>query len=200
LLHEICQLNIPFIMVGQHAEELTSVIFDEYQAARDMTGLLIQKGYKKIAFIGVDEADRAVGYLRKQGYLDAMKEHHLPLEAGWLQKGIFDIDSGFNSMKNIMECAEDKPQAVLTVTDRLAIGAIQYLRQNGYSIPDDVAIAGMGGSELSKYITPALTTIDFSFEDAGREAALLILQKIKGEHSPEEARKINYRLVDRESI
>ncbi|MGM0974642.1 MAG: LacI family DNA-binding transcriptional regulator [Bacillota bacterium] len=200
LIQEIRQLKIPFIMVGQHAEELTSVIFDEYQAARDMACLLIKKGYKKIAFIGVDEADRAVGYLRKKGYLDAMKEHQLPVESGWLQKGIFDIDSGFNGMKNIMESAEDKPQAVLAVTDRLAIGALQYLRQNGYSVPGDVAIAGMGGSELSKYITPALTTIDFSFEDAGREAALLILQKISGEHSPEKTREINYRLVERESI
>ncbi|KAF0819185.1 MULTISPECIES: LacI family DNA-binding transcriptional regulator [unclassified Cytobacillus] len=200
LIQEIRQLNIPFIMVGQHAEELTSVIFDEYQAARDMAGLLIRKGYKKIAFIGVDEADRAVGYLRKQGYLDAMKEHQLSVESAWLQKGIFDIDSGFNGMKNIMESAEDKPQAVVAVTDRLAIGALRYLRQNGYSVPGDVAIAGMGGSELSKYITPALTTIDFSFEDAGREAALLILQKINGEHSLEKTRKINYRLVERESI
>lgn len=109
-----------------------------------------------------------------------MKEHELPVEASWLQKGIFDIDSGSDCMKGIMESAEDKPQAVLAVTDRLAIGALQYLRQNGFSVPGDVAIAGMGGSELSKYITPALTTIDFSFEDAGREAALLILQKLKG--------------------
>lgn len=200
LIQEIRQLKIPFIMVGQHAEELTSVIFDEYQAARDMACLLIKKGYKKIAFIGVDEADRAVGYLRKKGYLDAMKEHQLPVEASWLQKGIFDIDSGSDCMKSIMESAEDKPQAVLAVTDRLAIGALQFLRQNGYSVPGDVAIAGMGGSELSKYITPALTTIDFSFEDAGREAALLILQKIKGEHEQKINRKIRYRLVERESI
>ncbi|MBS4204366.1 LacI family DNA-binding transcriptional regulator [Lederbergia citrea] len=200
LVEEIYQLKIPFVTVGQHIPGLANVIFDDYQASKDMVHLLIKKGYKNIAFIGVDEEDRSVGYLRKLGFLDAMKEKHLPVEESWVQKGIFDVDSGYECMKLIMDTSKRKPTAVLAVTDRLAIGALQYIKETGLSIPDDIAVAGMGASELSRFISPPLTTIEFSMKDAGREAAGLLLEQINGENDHEIIRKIKYRLLERSSI
>ncbi|MED1467079.1 LacI family DNA-binding transcriptional regulator [Bacillus salipaludis] len=200
LVEEINQLKIPFVMVGQHVSGLSNVVFDDYHATKDMVNLLIKKGHQHIAFIGVDEKDPAVGYLRKSGYLDSMKEGNLPIEESWVQKGIFDMESGYDCMKAILNFSQKKPTAVLAVTDRLAIGAMQYLKQAGLSIPDDIAVAGMGGSELSMFISPSLTTIDFSIEDAGREAASLLLEKINGGNHQEFTRTIKYRLLERGSI
>ncbi|ETI66848.1 LacI family DNA-binding transcriptional regulator [Neobacillus vireti] len=200
LVEEIYQLKIPFVTVGQYITGLANVLFDDYQASKDMVNLLIKNGYKNIAFIGVSEKDRSVGHLRKIGYMDAMKDHHLPVEESWIQKGIFNVDSGYECMKPIMEDSKIKPDAVLAVTDRLAIGALQYIKEKGLSIPDDIAVAGMGASELSKYISPALTTIDFSMEDAGREAASLLLEQINGENYQETIRMIKYRFMEGSSI
>ncbi|MCM3567036.1 LacI family DNA-binding transcriptional regulator [Neobacillus mesonae] len=200
LVDEIYRLKIPFVMVGQRISGLPNVVFDDYQATRDIVNLLIKKGHKKIAFIGVDEKDHAVGYLRKLGFIESMKESHLPIEKSWIQKGIFDMKSGYNCMKLILDSSQNKPTAVVAVTDRLAIGAMQYIKEIGLSIPGDIAIAGMGASELSKFISPPLTTIDFSFEDAGREAASLLLEKINGHDYHETIRTIKYRLLERDSI
>lgn len=200
LVEEIYQLNIPFVTVGQYISGLANVLFDDYNASKDMVNFMINKGHQHIAFIGVDEKDRAVGQLRKSGYIDAMKENHLPVEDSWIQKGIFDVDSGYQSMKNIMDRSKQKPTAVLAVTDRLAIGALQYIKEMDLSVPDDIAVAGMGASELSRFISPTLTTIDFSKEDAGREAASLLLEQINGGNSHETIRKIRHRLLERSSI
>lgn len=200
LLDEIYQLKIPFVSVGQHISGLVNVLFEDYQASKDMVNLLISKGYKKIAFIGVSENDRSVGYLRKAGYLDAMKENQLPVEKSWVQTGIFNMDSGYESMKSIMETPKVKPTAVFAVTDRLAIGAMKYIKEIGMSVPDDIALAGVGSSELGIYISPSLTTIDFSMEDAGREAAYLLLDQINGKNYNEIIKKITYRLLERSSI
>ncbi|OIK11301.1 LacI family DNA-binding transcriptional regulator [Bacillus sp. MUM 13] len=199
LLKQIHQLKIPFVIVGQQIPGVANVIFDDYQAAKDMVLHLIGKGHEKIAFIGVDERDRAVGLFRKAGYRDAMKENGLSIEEGWIQKGIFDVESGYKCMRKLMETST-KPAAVLAVTDRLAIGAMQYLKETGLSVPGDIAIAGMGGSELSKFITPSLSTVDFSIEDAGREAAKLILDKLTGKEFVETIQTIEYRLLERDSI
>ncbi|HEO8420309.1 LacI family DNA-binding transcriptional regulator [Niallia sp. FSL W8-0635] len=199
LVEEINQLNIPFVTVGQHISGISNVLFDDYQASKDMVHLMIKKGYKEIAFIGVDEEDHSVGYLRKIGYLDAMKENNLPVEESWVQKGIFDVDSGYHCMSQIMKFSKQNPVAVLAVTDRLAIGAMQYIKEAGLSIPDEIAIAGMGDSELSRFISPPLTTIDFSMEYVGSEAAGLLLEQINGSNT-EEIRKIKYRLIERSSI
>ncbi|WP_286230933.1 LacI family DNA-binding transcriptional regulator [Neobacillus mesonae] len=201
LVEEIYNLKIPFVTVGQTISGLANVIFEDYQATKDMVNFLIKKGHTKIAFIGVSEQDRAVGYLRKKGYLDAMKEKNLQVETSWVQKGVFNVESGYESMKAILlDAAENKPTAVLAVTDRLAIGAMQYLSEAGLSVPDDIALAGMGASELAKFISPALTTIDFSIEEAGQEAASLILQKIDRENYQEIIKTIPYRLVERSSV
>ncbi|OCA82241.1 DNA-binding protein [Bacillus sp. FJAT-27225] len=200
LINEIHQLNIPFVTVGQHISGLANVLFDDYKASRDMIDYFVGKGYTRIAFIGVDEKDRSVGYLRKAGYMDAMKEHGLSVEENWIQKGKFDVHSGYESMKTIVEKTKHKPSAVLAVTDRLAIGALQYIKEIGFTVPTDIAVAGMGGSELSRFITPPLTTIDFSTEDAGREAARLLLKQINGEKNENVLKIINHRLIERSSI
>jgi LacI family sucrose operon transcriptional repressor len=77
---------------------------------------------------------------------------------------------------------------------------MQYLKKRGLEIPNDCAVAGMGASELSRFITPRLTTIDFSSEDAGRETATLILEQIDGQNYHEIIRIIKYRLIEQESI
>ncbi|MEB6550001.1 LacI family transcriptional regulator [Heyndrickxia sporothermodurans] len=200
LVDEIFRLKIPFVMVGQCISGLSNVVFDDLQAIKDMVNLLIKKGHQHIAFIGVDEKDRAVGYLRKAGYIEAMKESNLDVEESWIQKGIFDMKSGYDCMKMILDSSQNKPTAVVAVTDRLAIGAMQYIKEIGLSIPEDIAVAGMGASELSKVISPSLTTIDFSIEEAGREAASLLLEKINGQNNREIDRIIKYRLLERDSI
>lgn len=199
LLNKIKELNIPFTMIGQEAADVFRVTYRDYQSAQELTSLLIERGHKKIAFIGVDESDRAVGTLRKQGYLDMMATNNLPIEEAWVQKGIFDIDSGFHAMDQIMTKAFDKPTAVFAVTDRLAIGALKYLKANNFELPNDMAVVSIGGSELSELVVPALTTVDFRYEEAGESSAKQLLAIIRDE-KVEEKIMIDYRLIIRDSI
>jgi LacI family transcriptional regulator, sucrose operon repressor len=200
LVKQIHQLNIPIVVIGQEIPDVTAVVYDDYHAARDITSMFIKKGHKNIAFIGVDESDRAVGFLRKKGYLDVMQEHGFLIENEWIQKGVFDIQSGYKAMKRIMENSINRPTATFAVTDRLAIGAMQYLKEKGFSIPDEMALAGIGASEISNYVTPTLTTVDYLNENAGREAAKLILDKILEKDSSTKKITLDYRLIIRDSV
>ncbi|PLR84874.1 LacI family DNA-binding transcriptional regulator [Bacillus sp. V33-4] len=201
LLKEIENLNIPFVAVGQEIPDVSTVVFDDFYAAKEMAELLINRGHQKIAFIGVDPADRSVGHSRKDGYLAALKEHDLPIVDDWQQTGIFDVESGYKAMKTILEKATERPTAVLAVTDRLAVGAMQYLKESGYRIPENIAVAGMGASEMSKYVSPSLTTMDFNYERAGEEAARQILNKINRPGEEKEKKIVlNYRIIKRNSI
>lgn len=200
LLGEITNLNLPFVMVGDSAPGFASVVLDDYEAAKDVVNCLVEKGYTKIAFIGVDEKDRSVGYWRRKGFLDAMQENGLQVEKGWMQQGVFDVESGAGCMKSILEQSTVQPRAIVAVTDRLAIGAMQHAKEIGLSVPGDLAVAGMGASELSCFVSPPLTTIDFSIEEAGRAAASLILERISGLGDVETIKTIKHRLLERDSI
>ncbi|WP_430481590.1 LacI family DNA-binding transcriptional regulator [Rossellomorea marisflavi] len=196
---EIQRLDIPVVVVGQEVDDTPNVIFDEYQAAKDMVKHLIDHGHERIGFIGVSEEDPAVGVLRKKGYLQAMQERNFPIEESWIEKGIFDVESGAVAMERMMGAAIP-PTAVFAVTDRLAIGAMNYVKSIGLRIPEDIAFAGIGASELSRYITPSLTTMDYQNKESGRVAAGLILEAIKSGGNSPEKRLINVRLLQGDSV
>ncbi len=199
LLKKLEEMDIPLVIVGQEADGMMHVSYDDYHAARELTRFFMEKGHEKIAFIGVDETDRAVGYLRKKGFLDEMREQGLPVEKEWIQKGIFDIESGYEAMNRVVETSEVRPTATFAVTDRLAIGAMKYLKEQGLHVPADMAIAGIGASEMAQYVDPPLTTVDYQNERAGEKAAQQILAKIDSRPFQEKI-ILDYRLIVRDSV
>ncbi len=200
LIKEIKDLPIPIVIIGQEIPGATNVLYNDYDAAREVTSFIINKGHKHIAFIGVDETDRAVGQLRKQGFLDEMKANDLEVEENWLQKGIFDVDSGYDAMDSIMNYSTQVPTAIFSVTDRLAIGAMSYLKKIGLRIPEDMAIVSIGASEISQYVEPPLTTVDYQHDLAGYKAAALLLNILSSGENSFEKVTLGHRLVLRNSI
>lgn len=199
LIKEINNLDIPFTTIGQDIPGTSVITYNNYEVAKGLTEYLINKGHHKIGFIGVEETDPAVGQDRKKGYLDAMKEHSLSVEDNWMHLGNFEMNTGEKSAELIMSRSLVKPTAIFAVTDRLAIGAMKWLRLR-YKIPREVAIVGIGASEMGEIIEPALTTVDFKNEEAGKEAAHSILQQISGTQTNPIKMLLNYRLIERDSV
>lgn len=188
------ETNIPNVVVGQPYPEMYNVVFDDFVAGKELTERIIRNGYKKIAYIGVTESDYSVGVMRKEGVKCALKEAniHLPLEWNW--SGTFDIQSGHDGTKAIMEAGIGYPDVIIAATDRLAVGAFEYLNQRNINVPKEILLAGMGTSELSRYVIPSLWTIDFPIEEAGKSAANLLLSQLE-RRNIELTKVISHRLI-----
>lgn len=196
----ISKINIPFVIIGQDSGELAPcVIFDEMEAANDLTKHLIKKGRKNIAFIGVDEKDVAVGLDRKNGYKKAISSNLNQINEDFIGTGDFTVESGYKICKNIFERSKIKPDAIFAVTDKMAIGAINYLIENGYKIPEDISICGMGGGFISEYYNPKLTTAFYDFKKEGAEGAKLLYSLIKNKKISKEKVILKHKLIERES-
>ena len=72
-------LEVPIVVVAQDVEGFSSVFFNEYDATRDITSYLIEKGHNKLAYIGVYEEDKAVGLYRKEAYIETLKENNIDI-------------------------------------------------------------------------------------------------------------------------
>ncbi|ENH96655.1 LacI family transcriptional regulator [Gracilibacillus halophilus YIM-C55.5] len=200
LIQAIEEANVPIIVLGQEIAETISVTYPDYEATQTMIEYFIEQHYQRIGFIGVDPSDPAVGQIRKQAYEDTLKKHQLPMNENWVQIGDFSIESGYQAMQTILERSTDEtPDAVFVVTDRMAVGAMQCMKEHQLQIPADIAIATTGASTLSQYIEPSLTTIDFLNEEAGEKATELLLEAINGK-CPQKKLMHNYRLLKRDSV
>lgn len=201
-LKVIKALEVPIVAVAQDIPNISSVFFNEHDAARGITKYLIEKGHSNIGFIGVYEEDIAVGKYRKEAFLETLKEEKLKIRQENIKIGDFSEERAYELTKEIME-GEDKPTAILATTDHLAMGAISYLFENDYKIPEDVAIVSIGDSKIAQIITPKLTTVHYHYKTAGRKAAEIMLEYLEKEKKAEkEIKKIKLdcTLVERKSV
>lgn len=63
------------------------------------------------------------------------------------------------------------PDAFICSYDNIAIGAMRYLTEQGYTIPKDTLIIGKSNTAESAYLTPSLSTIDQHLNEACKNAA-----------------------------
>ncbi|RMI44972.1 LacI family DNA-binding transcriptional regulator [Streptomyces triticirhizae] len=95
--------------------------------------------------------------------------------------------------------ADPEVDAVFCGSDQIARGAADALRESGYRVPEDIALAGYDNWEVMAAATrPPLTTVDMNLTEVGRTAALRLMEAIDGRPS----RGVEFvpsRLVVRES-
>ena len=77
------------------------------------------------------------------------------------------------------------PTAICCMSDEMAFGAYAAVRELGLRIPDDISIVGRNNMPGSAFMQPPLTTVDLHMADAGKSAAELLLNVVKGEVASE---------------
>ena len=56
---------------------------------------------------------------------------------------------------------------------------MNFLREKGLKIPDQVGVMGFDDIDMLKYITPRLTTVKYPIEEIGQKAIESIINKIE---------------------
>lgn len=189
-LLRLAERDLPMVVVGRalnhpHVDRVTA---DHWKGAYEAVEHLITLGHKRIGFIGVSPINGA-GLRRYQGYLDALRENNLPIDeklivgpASQVGPGYSTQDDGYAGIKKLL-ALKNRPTAVFARNDFTAIGAICALRDDGLSIPEDVAVVGFDNVPLAAYTSPPLTTVDQPTREQGREAARLLLERIEGDRT-----------------
>jgi DNA-binding LacI/PurR family transcriptional regulator len=208
-LSEIIKMGIPVVIIGRDFRhpEADYVGADELNGGYEAAVHLIKLGHKRIGFVGVS-LTLGAGLKRFQGYLEAMREHGLPVEehlmAGWPtgsgeSPGYSTEEIGYQGMKQLLSLPAP-PTAVFARNDFTAFGVISAIKEAGLHIPNDVAVVGFDDVPLAAHTSPPLTTVHQPTREQGRIAAEFLLRRIENtEPFPREERILDCELVVRES-
>ena len=198
ILHLSKRLPIVFMDNFEFDEAISSVVIDGYHGMWETTKHLISLGHKSIAYI-----DGSSGYKvaneRRNGYQNCLKEHHMPVEAELIYYADYEIEAGYGACRYFMEECKIRPTAILAANDIMAIGAMGYLREKGYCIPKDVAVAGFDDIYLSKIITPNLTTYRQPLNTIAEQVVKMLVNKINAPNIEEKQVIIDGKLIIRGS-
>lgn len=201
LINALNRIKVPLVVIGQRDSRInaSTVVYDDYKAAKDIVSYLAGENHKDIAYIGLGNTTSNIGRSREDGYLGGLKQLGLPIKNELMVDGDFTVASGYEAMAKIMMANEEKPTAVFAAIDRLAFGAMRYLQDKGYRVPQDIAVIGIDNMDISAMVTPTLSSMDFNYRQSGVEAATLLLHKLKLGTLSNEHVIMGYELMERNS-
>lgn len=177
---EIHDIGIPLVFFARTClpELFSSVVSNGDEAAMAATLHLIDTGSHRIAFVGgpnhLDMMRR-----RKHGYLEALRERHIPIDRSIVINGDIDYEQARKATIEMLK-RDDRPDAILAFNDIITYAAFDAIKSLGLKIPADVAIIGFSEADSSSFVTPKLSVIMDQAHLTGERACEQLLRNISG--------------------
>ncbi|OMQ21867.1 LacI family DNA-binding transcriptional regulator [Serratia oryzae] len=176
------------------ASEVSSILFDPHEGARQGVEHVVALGHREIALI-TGPLVSISARLRYQGWLATLAEHQL--EPCSVLHGDWSAVSGYQLTGQILNLPKH-PTAILVANDQMALGVLRALQEYGLQIPAQVSVVGYDDTEDSACYYPPLTTIKQDFRMLGQESVKHLVQCLEGRNRPQAGSlRLATRLVQR---
>ena len=201
LLSRLRALGVPVVLCGQlegdpYRGVFSSVYSDDVDGAALAARALVDAGRSDVVCV-MGPAENPASADRIRGYRSVLEgcagagRIVRTVHTGWDRLG------GHRAVRGLLESGT-RFDAVLAGSDRIAVGAIEALREAGRDVPGDVSVVGFDDHALASRYTPGLTTVHQPLCEEGARAAELALAMIDG--APPETVVMDMRLVERASV
>ena len=193
--------RIPAVYISKTARnfDLYTVSTSNENASYDMTKYLIDNGHKDIAFIMTSIDETILEKERRTGYERALKDNNIEIKSELIKHGNTDYEGGYNSMKELLD-NNIIPSAAFVTGDEAAVGAINAIFDAGYSVPEDISVAGFNDTKLAKIYRPKLTTVFQPLFDMGAVSIRALIKLINGEELDDKKIELPYQIMERQSV
>ena len=113
--------------------------------------------------------------------------------------GDYSIKSGHQATR-ILLALRDRPTAIFSFSDEMAVGALAMLRESGVPCPEGMSIVGFDDIRYSEFLEPALTTVRQPMNAIGRTAVSLLLNIMESRSDDIERVELDHALINRSSV
>lgn len=182
MVNTLNELHVPLVAVGSAAEILgiPAVDVDNYHGAKLATEHLIGLGHRRIAHLA-GTMSQTSAQMRRQAFLDTMRNAGLPLPDEYLIESGYDSDSAGDDTERLLRLA-NPPTAIFAANDFIASRTIRTAEALGWPVPAKLSVAGFDNNPLSPAVHRLLTTIHQPVLDIGLKATDLLFRIIGGEN------------------
>lgn len=172
--------RVPIVLIDpEQGQPIPSVTVDQYEGSRLVTQHLIDLGHRHICEVsGPIEWHGSAWYgaiARHQAWEDTL--HQANINPGMSVQGDWSAKSGYAMAQQLIE-QKQHFTALVVGNDQMALGAMRALRQQGYSIPQDISVVGFDNMPESAYFEPPLTTIYQDFDMLGKQGVEYLIERI----------------------
>ncbi|HIU15267.1 MAG TPA: LacI family DNA-binding transcriptional regulator [Candidatus Ventricola intestinavium] len=168
--------GLPTVLLDFYCDgpDVDAVVSDGQSGCYLLTRHLIERGHKRIAFVG--SAQRTTSIMdRYSGYLRAMMFAGLTVEEGWL---VDDRDSSGKYLTQLT-LPQPLPTAFVCNNDQVAMRLVAQLEAMGVRVPQDISVTGFDNFIYATLCVPALTTYTVDQERMAQVAIRRLQSRIR---------------------
>ena len=177
LVNVLTVAKLPHLVIGKPdlPTRVCWIDVNHELAGQKAATYLLDRGYRKMTFLMGRQGEDMISEHRRAGMQAMFDEEELTFRTLY---GNSSYEDGLRQMEEAMTTGE-KPDIVVCTNNYLAMGCLQYARNQGLRVPEDVAVMTFDNYPLSMITQPPLTAVEADMFDMGQEAARFILHKIR---------------------
>lgn len=187
--------GLPFVAIGMSDDpQIYQVDNDHVEACRELTGILLLKGLKKIAVVA-GNMNYVINRKRLEGFYRAHEDLGMEADPSLV---FTDVESSMFVSRVTDMILMRNVNCIIGADDLITSQILQELEAEDVFIPQDMRLASFHYSQLLASAKAGITAIKFDNEELGREACRVLLRRIQGEDVPY-VTKLSYEVTLRES-
>jgi len=152
---------------------------NQHAAGATMAQHLIDKNYRRFAYIGSDHNIDHAAQKRFAGFSSVIKKCDAAFEAVLTAPNVSGIGMGKALMEELLQ-RKTAAQAVYCSNDSVAVGALLQCMEMGIKVPKNMAIASFSGLDIAAAMPVQITTVDSPRRKMGYTSAEMVLQTLSG--------------------
>ncbi|MCI9546930.1 MAG: LacI family transcriptional regulator [Lachnospiraceae bacterium] len=172
--------------------EIDEVVCDGQKAAQAAVTYLIQKGHKKIGYIG--DCSYESRYI---GYSETMIRNQLSIDYSCIVSTGQSKEEGFQAMEQLL--ADEELTAVLCANDITAVGALLALKKRKGHRNRKISVISIDNIEEAQTTSPLLTTVHIPREAMAHMAVQILHDRILHGHTEKLRVEFPCRIIERDS-
>lgn len=172
--------------------EIDEIVCDGQKAAQAAVTYLIQKGHRKIGYIGDCSYEN-----RYVGYCETMIHNHLPMDYSCIIPTDQSKEEGFQAMERLL--GDPELTAVLCANDITAVGALQALQAHKKQRTRKLSVIAIDNTEEAQMTEPLLTTVHIPREAMAHMAVHILHDRILHGHTEKLRVEFPCHIMERDS-
>lgn len=178
----VLESGIKMVSVETPYEGKFSVLSDNRRGTEQALEYLCSLGHRRIGHITCPQNSTA-GMERNLAFKDFMCSRGIPLHEKWIaETTTYSVSAGYEAAKWLMENRMERPSAIFVGHGEASVGALAYLEERGYRIPEDISVISFDSTETTA--VRGLTAICQNRIEIGNLAAELLIRQIEGTDIP----------------
>lgn len=178
-LRELHDKGMPMVLFDRISDDIDThkVIADNFEGSFTGTEHLIREGRRRIAHVAASPY-LSITKERVKGYIAALNKYDIPVDEALIKYcnyGLPDIEIVIDQLL----ANDNPPEAIVTASDRLALGCLTTLKKKNIAIPKDMAMVGFTNLKVASMLSPAMSTIVQPALEMGQRSAELLLDLIE---------------------